>query len=610
MYQATIINDGVKTVIHNPLPDKKVAKLLSGKIKREINAIPSFTFEMGANNPGLKKMHPYKTKVEVKNLQTGKTEFEGRVLIPTPSMSESGEIRKKIVCEGIKAYLHDSTQPYLAEKHWAGDGERTGLEEFVDYILENHNNQVEPYKRIYRGRVTAKPFDGSNDVTKGLNYQSTYDCIKEKLIDSFGGEFDIRRGSDGLLYLDYEEEFGNQKWTEITLGVNMQSMSQESDPTAIITRLIPLGAKKEESEERLTIESVNDGKKYVVSEEAESVYGIHYGTVEFDDVTTPQALKTKGQQWLSANNLIKQKNTVTALELGLINKKYELFELYNYYPVKNDLIGVDTLARVVSQSIDIISPEKSTLTFGDKATTLSDYSINQEKDTGNIVQRVETVEKNYELNKEMIESSKTLTVTLSNESHVISTDSSGAGGDFTDCKTTLQAYYGTADATADASYLVTKSDGIAGIWSESTHTCKVNSLTGDNGYIDFTVSYKNLSVTKRFVVSKAKGGRDGTDAAVLRIESSRGTVFKNNMVSTVLTAAIHCGGERITDITALKKRFGTSAYIEWSWQRMDEDRFGVISASDSRLGDSGFSFTLSPEDVDTKVTFMCRLIAD
>ena len=34
----------------------------------------------------------------------------------------------------------------------------------------------------------------------------------------------------------------------------------------------------------------------------------------------------------------------------------------------------------------------------------------------------------------------------------------------------------------------------------------------------------------------------------------------------------------------------------------------TISASDSRIGNDGFTFTLSPEDVDTKVTFLCQLI--
>ena len=105
-------------------------------------------------------------------------------------------------------------------------------------------------------------------------------------------------------------------------------------------------------------------------------------------------------------------------------------------------------------------------------------------------------------------------------------------------------------------------------------------------------------------------GADGEPATTLRIDSSRGTVFKNNAVSTVLSAVIYRGGVRITDMNALRSTFGSGAYLQWSWQRIDEERFGVISASDSRLINDGFSFVLSADDVDTKVTFMCELITN
>ena len=96
--------------------------------------------------------------------------------------------------------------------------------------------------------------------------------------------------------------------------------------------------------------------------------------------------------------------------------------------------------------------------------------------------------------------------------------------------------------------------------------------------------------------------------ALLRIDSSRGTVFKDNNVATVLTVSIHYGSVIIENITALRAAFGNSAHLQWEWLRMDEDRYGVISSSDSRLSNDGFSLTLGPQDVDTKVTFRCILL--
>lgn len=105
-------------------------------------------------------------------------------------------------------------------------------------------------------------------------------------------------------------------------------------------------------------------------------------------------------------------------------------------------------------------------------------------------------------------------------------------------------------------------------------------------------------------------GKDGEDAVLLRISSSRGTVFKNNTIATVLSVTIFYGSKQITDKLGLTEAFGSGAYLQWSWRRLDEDRFGVIVASDSRIQNDGFSFVLSADDVDTKIDFQCDLILE
>ena len=60
----------------------------------------------------------------------------------------------------------------------------------------------------------------------------------------------------------------------------------------------------------------------------------------------------------------------------------------------------------------------------------------------------------------------------------------------------------------------------------------------------------------------------------------------------------------------MKATFGGSAHLEWEWLRMDDDRYGVLSAADNRLSNGGFQLTLGPTDVDVKVTFRCKLITD
>lgn len=103
-------------------------------------------------------------------------------------------------------------------------------------------------------------------------------------------------------------------------------------------------------------------------------------------------------------------------------------------------------------------------------------------------------------------------------------------------------------------------------------------------------------------------GVDGEDAVLLRIESSRGTVFKNDQISTVLSVVIYKGSHRITNSAEMKAVFGNGAYLQWRWLKLDDESYGIISASDPRFGNGGFTFTLSPNDVDTKVTFECKLM--
>ena len=143
-------------------------------------------------------------------------------------------------------------------------------------------------------------------------------------------------------------------------------------------------------------------------------------------------------------------------------------------------------------------------------------------------------------------------------------------------------------------------------------------LTGKNSSFDFnTVTGElNIEASSLKISSKSVATKDDIDqvrdeiTTLLRIESSRGTVFKNDQVATVLSVVLYHGKQRITDSTTMKEVFGSGAYLQWHWQRLDDESFGVLSSSDPRFGDEGFTFTLSPDDVDTKVTFMCELITE
>lgn len=364
MYEVKIINDSNETII-NAVSTSSEAPRITGQCKFGINTIDSFTFTILPNNQGYDLLKDLKTLVEIKNAKTNETKFKGRILIQTPDMSSSGLLSKSVICESELGYLMDSVQSY-------GEYHDITVRGFLELIIDNHNKQVSDDKQFTVGIVDV--IDNNDSLYRYLGYDKTLDTIKDKLIDRLGGELKIRY-EDGIRYLDYVQAIGDKKDTEIVLARNLITIEQEQDPSNIITRLIPLGAKLEDSDERLTISSINNGLNYIDDEEAISEFGIIVDTVTYDDVNIVENLLRKGKGYLRENNKIKKKHKVTALDLSTIGLDVDSFEVGNTYRVINPLMKIDEDLRVIEKTLDINSPQSSSLSIGDKFEDIKDYQL-------------------------------------------------------------------------------------------------------------------------------------------------------------------------------------------------------------------------------------------
>lgn len=111
-----------------------------------------------------------------------------------------------------------------------------------------------------------------------------------------------------------------------------------------------------------------------------------------------------------------------------------------------------------------------------------------------------------------IASAKNMTFQLSNDMQTITSDADGNIPVFPTVTTTAKVMYGSSDITNDCSYTITKSDSVTGSWDVDTHTYTVTGLSADNGWVDIKATYLiNISITKRFTISKQKKGEDGKD---------------------------------------------------------------------------------------------------
>lgn len=384
MYTVTIKNGNVETQIHGVKQ-----KLRSGNVVKGINAIDSFSFSILPSNAGFNLIHDFQTLVNVYNTNKNRHEFHGRVLYSASSMEESGLIYKNVVCESYLGFLCDSQQSYVEEQNWTVNG-------LLQHIIDTHNGQVESYKQFTLGNVTVT--DPNDNLYVGIQRENSWKTIEEKLINKLGGEITFRV-VDGVNYLDYVEKRGATLTTPIKLSKNMKSITREDNPMDYISRLIPLGAKltttdeegnEVETEERLDITSVNNGLNYIRSAEAEEAYGVRYATVLFDDVTTASNLLTKGQGYLAENNKVQIKYSINALDLSLLGLDINDFDVCNYHPIENELLGINDTARIIKKNIDICKQTGSAIEFGDNFKTLSD--INKERDDAmkDFINRIES----------------------------------------------------------------------------------------------------------------------------------------------------------------------------------------------------------------------------
>ena len=136
-------------------------------------------------------------------------------------------------------------------------------------------------------------------------------------------------------------------------------------------------------------------------------------------------------------------------------------------------------------------------------------------------------------------------------------------------------------------------------------------LTGRMSAAEQKITDESIVSTVRSsqVISEAvNAGMADAAPAVVKIDSSRGTCFKDSQMRTELRASVYWNGRRIEDIATLHEIFGATAYLQWEWRRAETDTWSTFLASDSHISQGGFVFSVTPADVDATITFRCSLI--
>lgn len=186
--------------------------------------------------------------------------------------------------------------------------------------------------------------------------------------------------------------------------------------------------------------------------------------------------------------------------------------------VQIDLEGINTEVSKVQSALD----KKAD---GSTVQTLSQEFSKFKQSTEGFQQ---TVVKDYVTKNGLSDELKkqaTFIASLTNDNHIIPTDSTGENGNYSGCETTVSAVFGSELVTENCTFTQLPSQGVTGNWNPKTFTYTVTNMTTDTGYVDITAKYSVTisdkqeirSDTKRFVLSKRK---DVENTVVYTLQSS------------------------------------------------------------------------------------------
>lgn len=358
-------------------------KIVSPKLELELNKAGKFEFSIYPNHPHYGLIKKLKSIITV--YHENELVFRGRVL-----NSEKGWINEiKVTCEGDLAFFNDSIiRPY----DYISNGQVT-ISDFLSFVINEHNSQVDENRKFKLGRVTVVDGDSTNDENlisrSNSEYSSAWETISKSLVEMLGGYLIVRHESDGA-YIDYLSDINVLSSQTVEFGKNLTDVVQSVKGEDLYTGIIPLGAKSEETGERITIGSVNEEVDYLINEEQAEVYGRIFKTVVWDDVKSPQLLLSKAQSYLTSIGMLTETIELKAVDISPLDHDVNSFRLGTKVRVHSTPHNINETFTIEKLSIDLMKPESNKLTLGATRKTFTEQSGSPNAEIKSIAQKVDS----------------------------------------------------------------------------------------------------------------------------------------------------------------------------------------------------------------------------
>ena len=190
-----------------------------------------------------------------------------------------------------------------------------------------------------------------------------------------------------------------------------------------------------------------------------------------------------------------------------------------------------------------------------------------------------------------------LAMGLSSYSSVVTTESDGSGGDYSDCVTEISVKLGTTDLTSAYTFSVALT-GLVGYLSGNVLT--ITSVTGETGSALITADHPDYgALTAKYSVAKAK---KGGHAYVVSVVSDNGNYFKPGQTSHLtLRAIVFKDGNDVTDELQ-------PSCFRWTRKSVIDRAVPNDDATWNTLHAAGYKqVSITAEDIYAKATFNCGI---
>lgn len=347
--------------------------LLGLTVTTGLNTSGTAEIIMRSGHPAYYLFQSYKTIVTI--YRDGALLFRGRALYPSDDFYN----RRTITCEGERGFLHDTViRPYVYQD---------GPAAIFTSIIDLHNAQVDATKQFEVGTIEVT--DPNNYIRlESESAQQTSDVI-DALVERCGGYIVFTTDPGGARTINWYEDLGYRSGQVIEFGENLLDFARTTDNPDLATVIIPYGAKDEETGAALTIESVNDDLDYIQDYEAVALRGVIAKAVYWDDVTLPENLLAKAQQYLANSKMLITSLQLTAVDLSDIDQNIDTFQVGDLIRVRSKPHDVDDLFLLSERTYDLLDPSKGQISLGSSTATLTGADAAGDRNSATALQRVE-----------------------------------------------------------------------------------------------------------------------------------------------------------------------------------------------------------------------------